>query len=504
MFIYPDILLRRDDWTGYFYVGIGSLSAVLKENGYETSLFHITKPIRRSNFIQKVEKEAPDLIGFSSTSPMFPLVREYASWLAKAKMGVPTICGGIHPTIAPDEVIETPGIDMICRGEGEAALVELCRKIENNESTSNIQNIWIKRDGNLIKNPLRPLLEELDKLPFPDRDIFNYETLYGEALGKASFLVSRGCPYNCSYCCNHLIKKIYGSSEKFVRLRSVDNVIEEVKKVIEHYSFINTLNFDDDIFFFEKKWAKEFTDKYSRNINIPFTCLTRANITDKKMVGLLKRAGCRHVKLGIESGNERISNQVLNRHLSNERIKKAFVLCKEAGMITESFNMVGIPYDTPRTILDTIKLNAQIGVEKMQISIYQPYQGTKLAEHSRDQGFIVSKDLKTDWYSASLKLDTITGSQVLMFRDYFKVLVRYYQVIQRLPARISKILITLSDRILSLIITSKVLNLIYIPLDYLYRRILTLKLRVKIAWRKLQKFGFRGIKPVNKSNNGKN
>ena len=221
------------------------------------------------------------------------------------------------------------------------------------------------------------------------------------------------------------------------------------------------------------------------------------------MVELLKRAGCRHVKLGIESGNESISNQVLNRHLSNARIKKAFVLCKEAGMITESFNMVGIPYDTPFTILDTIKLNAQIGVEKMQVSIYQPYQGTKLAEHSRDQGYIVSKDLKTDWYSSILKLDTIAGSQILMFRDYFKVLVRCYQVIQRLPPRISKTLIPLSDRILSLVLTAKLLNLIYIPLDYLYRRMLTLKLRIKIAWRKMHNFDFRELKSVDKLNNGK-
>jgi len=142
-FIYPDILLHRPDWTGYFYVGIGSLSAVLKKQGYETSLLHITKPVSKSKFMKRLEKETPDLIGFSSTSPMFPLIRQYASWLEG--LGVPTICGGIHPTIAPDEVLQTRGIDMICRGEGEAPLSELCRKMENNEDTSDILNLWIKR-----------------------------------------------------------------------------------------------------------------------------------------------------------------------------------------------------------------------------------------------------------------------------------------------------------------------------------------------------------------------
>jgi radical SAM superfamily enzyme YgiQ (UPF0313 family) len=485
LFIYPSILLHRLDWTGYFYTGIALLSAVLKKSGYETSLFHITKPLSRSDFMRRVKKEEPDLIGFSSTSPMFPLVQEYALWLAE--MDVPTICGGLHPTIAPEEVIGTDGIDMICRGEGEASLSELCRKMEKNEDISNIPNVWIKRDGNIIKNPIRPLLEDLDILPFSDRSIFNYESLYGENTGRASFLVSRGCTYNCSYCCNHLVRKIYGSNGKSVRFRSVDNVIEEIKKVVEHYPFINSLNFDDDILFLKRKWSEAFTGKYSREVKLPFICNARANITDKRMVELLKKAGCHHVKLGLESGNEYISNQVPNRNLTNESIKKAFALCKEAGLITESFNMVGVPHDTPNTILDTIKLNANIGVDKMQISIYQPYQGTRLAEHCDEQNYIVQKDLESDWCSPVLELDTILSSQVLMFRDYFKVLVRYYQVIQRLSDGFSNLLITLSDRILSSVLTSKVLNSIYIPLNHIYRRMLVVRLKVKIAWRYMKR-----------------
>lgn len=486
--IYPDLLLHRPDWPGYFYAGVASLSAVLTQEGHRTSLIHITRPINKSDFIDRVKKESPELIGFSSTSPMFPFVKKFASWLVEAEIEVPTICGGIHPTVAPEESIGVEGIEIICRGEGEAAMAALCRKIENNEEISNIPNLWIKKNNTIIKNPLRPILEDLDKLPFPERNIFNYHNLYAEREGRMSFLVSRGCPYNCTYCCNHLLRNIYKSEGKPVRFRSVDNVIEEIKEVVEHYHFINTVNFDDDILFLNRQWAEEFTEKYSREIKLPFICNARANLVDKAVVELLRKAGCYHIKFGIESGNAHICNEILNRNLTNEQIKNAFALCKEAGLITESFNMVGIPFETPSTIIDTIKLNASIAVNKMQVSIYQPYKGTRLANLCQDHGLFMSGDLESDWFSLPiLNLNTISPSQVLMFRDYFKILVRYYQVLQRLPAGISKITIRLSDRILSFVSISRVLNLIYIPFNYLFRRIQIFRARTKVARRKSER-----------------
>jgi len=417
---------------------------------------------------------------------MFPFVKKFASWLVEAKIEVPTICGGIHPTIAPEETIGTDGIDMICRGEGEAALAELCRKIERNEDISTIPNVWVKRDGIIIKNPLRGVLENLDRLPFPDRSIFDYENLYAEREGRGIFMVSRGCPYNCTYCCNHLVRRINKSKGKPVRFRSVDNVIREIKQVVENYTFIKALIFEDDILFLNRKWSEEFAEKYSREIKIPFECHAKADITDEAVVNLLKKAGCVHIKFGIESGNDEIRCKVLNRHMTNEQIKKAFAICKKAGLITQSYSMVGIPYETPSTILDTIKLNATVAVNKMQFFIYQPYHGTKLADLCKEQGFLESKDLGVDFFSPSiLKLNTVSSSQVLMFRSYFKVLTRYYQLLQKLPSGISEIFIKFSDKILSFGRTSKVLNLIYLPLNYFYKRLLFLRFKVKFVWHKV-------------------
>ncbi|KPJ68686.1 hypothetical protein AMJ44_05740 [candidate division WOR-1 bacterium DG_54_3] len=482
-FVYPDLEPQVLDWAGHFYHGIAILSAVLKQQGHHTSLIHITQPVQKDDFIERIRKEASDLIGFSSTSHMFALVRTLASWLVEARLDVPTICGGIHPTIAPDEAIATEGIDMICRGEGEGLLVELCQRLEKREDISDIQNLWIERNGVIIKNPLRPVVEDLDTLPFADRSIFAYQDLLSERQGKGNFMASRGCPFECTYCCNHLLRNIYGREGKPIRFRSVDNLIAEIKQVVTEYPFINGLVFDDDILFLNRRWSEEFAERYSREINLPFECHTRADITDQAVIDLLKKAGCFQVKFGIESGNEEIRQNVLKRRMTNDQIKKAFAMARKAGMKTQSYNMVGLPGDTPETILEAIKLNALIKTDNLYFTIYQPYQGTKLGEHCKKQNLVASEDLGPNFFSSStLKLKTVSSSQITMFRDYFRILTRYYQLLQKLPNVVSSFATKVSDKMVSLESTAKVLNLIYSPLWYLYQRHYVLRSSSHKTW----------------------
>ena len=151
------------------------------------------------------------------------------------------------------------------------------------------------------------------------------------------------------------------------------------------------------------------------------------------------------------------------------------------GLSTESFNMVGIPYDSPNTVLDTIKLNAAIKVDKMQVSIYQPYKGTRLADLCKKNKYIVSMDLEPDWFAPTLKLDTISSDQVLMFRDYFKVLVRYYQFIGNMPRYLSRMFIKISDMFFETKKAAVLLNTLYIPLNYVFRKTQLAKVKFNIA-----------------------
>jgi radical SAM superfamily enzyme YgiQ (UPF0313 family) len=337
---------------------------------------------------------------------------------------------------------------------------------------NDIQNIWIKKNGSIIKNSLRPVVEDLDTLPFADRAIFSYHNLICERQGMGVFMASRGCPFECTYCCNHLLRQIYGRKGKPIRFRTVDNVVAEIKQVLEQYPFIKSLVFDDDILFLNRRWSEEFAEKYSRQIHLPFECHARADITDQTVINLLKKAGCFEVKFGIESGNEQIRQQVLNRHMTDEQIKSAFAIAKKAGLITKSYIMVGLPGDTPATILESIKLNAQIKTDNLYYTIYQPYYGTKLGELSREQGLATAWDFGPNFFSGStLRLKTVSSSQITMFRNYFKILTRYYQLLRKLPAVISKIATKVSDKMISLELAARALNFIYPLVRPLYRRL---------------------------------
>ena len=183
LFIYPDICIA----SGRFQEGIGYMSAVLKKAGHSTSLLHIEKELSRKELWDSVGSFAPDLIGFSATTNQYPYVEQYAGWV-KERFDVPIVCGGIHPTMSPEEVIADKHIDMVCIGEGEYPLLELADGLENGKNICGIKNLWVKEAGTVHRNEMRPLIANLDELPFPDRDLFRYgdmlETFSSRAEGK--------------------------------------------------------------------------------------------------------------------------------------------------------------------------------------------------------------------------------------------------------------------------------------------------------------------------------
>jgi len=258
----------------------------------------------------------------------------------------------------------------------------------------------------------------------------------------------------------------------------VANLIDEIRQGTQRFPFIRRLVFDDDILFMDRRWSAEFAEQYSSEIGLPFVCNGRADLIDERTVTLMKKAGCTHVKFGLESGNEQISGEILNRGLSNEQMRRAFAHCKKAGLTTETFNMVGVPHDTVPTILDTIKLNAEIKADRIQTSIFQPYQGTKLALRCQEEDLLKGKKIGTDIFSGSiLELPGITRAQVLMLRDYFKLLVRVYRLINLLPAGLSRSMTTLIDWMLSRPGIAGILNIAHTPVDSLYQLLLLTRLK---------------------------
>lgn len=439
LFIYPDFYDNYPSYTGGFYSGLGYLSTVLKNAGHHTELIHLTTPrLDRDELIGRLQERDPHLIAFSSTTNMFPIVKRLAGWIQEDGCDALAICGGVHPTLSAEEALATPGLDMVCLGEGEGSLVELCQRLEEGRDFTDIPGIWVRAGDEVHKNPLRPMIQDLDSLPFPDREIFDYPNLYMEREGTGVFMASRGCTFSCTYCGNKALRESYSGKGRYLRFRSPQNIVSEIKEVVGRYPFIKSISFDDNILFINSDFAEEFASLYPREVGLPFSCNMHPIYCNREMARLLKQAGCWEVKIGLESGNERIRKEVLNRNLSQETMIKAFRNCSDEGIKVHSFNMVGLPGETPGTILETIKLNATVRSDKAQVSIFQPYPGTKLYELCKDEGMISSREVPTDnFLSATLSLEGITTKQLFMFSRYFRQLMHLYRFNYSLPGPVS-------------------------------------------------------------------
>lgn len=409
LFIYPDICR----YGGGFHYGIAWISAVLKMNGHKTSLLHITRDIPKKKLIINIKQVKPDMICFSSTTNQFSYVKKYAKWI-KEVFNLPIICGGIHATLCPDEVISYNDIDIACIGEGEYPLLELVNALESGKKSSQIMNLWLKKNEVIIKNPIRPLIQNLDKLPFPDTEIFQYKKILIKRGGEASFIAGRGCPYNCTYCCNHAIRKIYEGKGIYVRIRTVNNVLKEIKHVIDKYgNLIKKISFDDDTFTLSHNWVKKFCEMYKKEFDYPFSCNVRVDTINRKILVALKKAGCDTINIGIESGNEWLRRNILKRSFTNKQIINVCKTANEVGINIYTFNMIGLPFETPSMIEETIELNRLLNSSRVQTSIFYPYPNTELYKICKQEGFLTIKS-KNSYFDegTTLNLPTLTEKEI--------------------------------------------------------------------------------------------
>ena len=446
-FVFPDLNVFEGfsrDYTGIFSHGIGYLSASLKAQGYRTSLIHIVKELNKGEFIKAVNAESPDLIAFTAFSHQFGYVRRLAKW-SKEAGDIPTICGGVHATVDPDDVILAEGVDMLCRGEGEGALSDLCGRMERGEDIKDVKNLWLKRKGDVIRNDVRPPQTALDRLPFPDRRLFRYKRLYDYKIRMLSILASRGCPYNCSYCCNHQYQKLYPSD--YVRFRSVDNVLAEIDEALRWCPDFAFINFIDDTLCLKRDWMVEFSQKYPKAFNLPFHGNTRVELLTEDMLKLLRRAGCERLDVGIESGNSYIRQDILGRRISDNQIYQAFALADKYGIKLAAYNMIGIPLEDASKILDTIKMNARVRPYAMHTAICQPYPNTRIYELCMQNGFISGNNLSAFFKESVINQPQLKPRQVLFARAYFPIFVKLYQFANKLPAKFSRLVSSYLDRL---------------------------------------------------------
>lgn len=326
-------------------LGIEYLSATLKRAGHKVDLiiFSNEKEERmHDKLIERFKIFNPDFICFSVMTDDYIWACKLSEFIKKIKK-TPIIFGGTHVTACPEEVIKNKFVDYIVIGEGEGAIIDLVK----NPNKTNIKNVWLKKKGKIIKNKLRPLIKDLDSLPFPDKELFFREAPYLK--GETYYcMTSRGCPFNCSYCFNNYLKKLY-KGDKWLRKRGIKSVIEELKEGKKKFDY-HLVYFGDDCFTNDKQWLRDFFKEYKKEINLPFKALAHPYFIDKEIVSILKKGGCIRVQIGVQTPVERVRKDICKRNESNELIAKAVAEIKKQGIFVQIDHLFGLPSQTTKEL----------------------------------------------------------------------------------------------------------------------------------------------------------
>jgi len=358
----------------FAWIGKMSISAVLKKEGHKCDI--LIEPAEKK-LIESIKKISPDIVAFSITTGTHMWVLEKAKEV-KEKLNLPILFGGPHATFFP-EIIKDRSVDVVCRGESEYAILELLNSLEEGKEIKRIKNLWVKEGNKIYKNKLRALIQNLDSLPFPDRSLYynRYEFLRSQK--SRDFILMRGCPYNCSFCYNHSLKKLYAQKGKYTRYKSVNRAIEEILDVKKRWG-LGSAMFFDEVAFLNKNWLFSFLKQYKERVNVPFVTEARADLLDEETVHKLKQANCSCVRMGVETGSDHLRNEVLRKNLTNKQIETAAHLIKKEKILLETYNMIGLPRESLRNAFETLYFNRKIKADYAWCAIFHPYPKTDLAD----------------------------------------------------------------------------------------------------------------------------
>lgn len=319
--------------------GIRSLSAALKRAGFDTTIIFLRDWVNNKLEMPSdqdieltseiIRRRQINLLGLGFMSSLYPMAKAISQRLKAKFPDIPQVWGGIHVTSVPEECVGD--VDYMCVGEGEAPLIDLCNRLCQQKPTHDIPNIWAYQNGQIYRNNVRPLIADLDCLPYPDTDDSN--KFYIEN-GKVSIeepwkrtaeyriYMSRGCPYNCSYCYVSIMRQTYGEKgQHFYRHRSVEHVLGELEQIKKTFPRLARVKVDDDTSFaFPEPWINEFCEKYPERIGVPFECLLIPPMLRYDFLHKLKKAGLKRVQTGIESGSSKESKEIHNRTPGNQNI----------------------------------------------------------------------------------------------------------------------------------------------------------------------------------------
>lgn len=352
-------------------LGLGYIAAYLKHHGISVEIVDCTF-LSQKETIKKIISSKPRIIGIQSIYSMKNKSIELAHIL-KEHCDL-LVAGGALPTMGPEAFLEV--FDVTVMGEGEQTMLELVEESEKGCSFSQIRGLAFKdkESGQIIRTPPRGLIDNLDKLPLPSRDLFDndaYKKYFFEKFGYKTtpIMTSRGCPFNCDFCS----RPVFGN--KF-RARTATNVADEIEEVVS--LGYDRIWFADDCFTLNRERLIRLCDEIEkRELKIDWECLSRVDTFDSEVAQKMKHAGCVRVFFGIESGNNDIL-KIMNKQATIEQASAAVHLSKKSGIKTGAFFIMGYPGENEKTILDTVKFASGLPLDYLSFTLPYPIPGTPL------------------------------------------------------------------------------------------------------------------------------
>ena len=391
---------------GFEDLGIEALSAYIKQKGHQVKLFYdgstfsshigLDNPLLSKLFdldpeefkrrvVDDLRTSPVDVIGFSCTTLTYPWSLEMARTV-KMELGLPVIFGGAHPSAVPEYVLKEDAVDVVVRGEGEETLEELLETFSGNEfKDRTVRNAAFRKNGEIIINPCRPYLADLDALPFQDKDLFNDKI---DAFFKYYNIMSgRGCPYQCTYCGQSVYHQIYAGEKNHVRRRSPENVVAELERAKARRE-IRYVSFRDDIFTLDVKWLREFAEKYPSRVGIPFFCYSHSSMLNEEDIDLLAKSGCIQIKIGIQSFSREMCKKVLHRPLAEENMFRLKDRIKQAGIELMFDHILCLPGETEAELEDAVEKYIELQPDSITSFHLVYFPRTKIIDIAIERGLL--------------------------------------------------------------------------------------------------------------------
>ena len=364
---------------------------ILRRAGFRAGVWLLDVPCSPDSIVRSFRKITSSIVLYSIPPGEMDFIAALAPVMKKAAPEVHFIAGGVYPTVAPDEALSIEGIDSLLIGEGEGALVEFVGAFVEHKDIRTIRNFWFQTPAREVeKNPLRPLIENLDILPFADRSFYNHTRLVDIHDGALAVRASRGCHRTCQFCVELVIRDIYRDKGSWYRFRSPGNIIAEIMEQKARVSF-NRVLFVDELFPTRRDWLIQFAERFHSQIGLPFEITSCREDLDEDNLNLLREAGCDRITLGIETGNEKFRRRICEKNQNNEKIIELVRIMRSLGIKVRATAMTGLPHETSELAEETLGFIRTLAPDEFVPEIYFPMPGASLYRHCIQNDYITKR-----------------------------------------------------------------------------------------------------------------